>query len=421
MIRPYAPDDDENPYAQAGAGSHAPADDPNAAPADAPPSAPPAPASPSPVKPYTPPDATAASTSPKATTSASDSGTPDTPPARTFAQMEADGEARPPAPEPSAPPGSVPAPVADPSTPSPFPGLTPITSSVPPVLKGPEIADETGFTGTNGTTPITSSVPTAGDPNSPIQPFTSPDPTPILKAAPMADETGMTTSGTPLTEDPGQPPVTIPDAPVTRVGTPPLTEGIDLAPPGGTPVPPSSVDSILPLLTGKAAGTASTPLQDATTKATLSALTDPNPYNADEVKREYADLGAGIDADYDSRQRGLTNSFAQRGLYGSLGKDFASGRASDTEVGRRSAKEQLASDLATKQAQSAATARSQAIAQGQAGTNATDANQRAWLQSLMGYGNDAFNHDLSTAQFQQGQNESEQDYYLRLLQAGYGV
>ncbi len=192
-----------------------------------------------------------------------------------------------------------------------------------------------------------------------------------------------------------------------------------LKPPG---LDPTVADSILPLLTGKAGGTApKSPVDDATTKAILGQFTNPNPFNSDEVKREYSDLGAGIDADFDTRQRNTSNEFARRGLFGSVGKDFASGRAADTEVGRRTAKTQLASDLAKAQAISQGQYQNAAINQGQTATNSANANQLDWLRSLMGYGNDAFNHDLQTANFQQNQNESEQDYLLRLLQAGYGV
>ena len=62
-----------------------------------------------------------------------------------------------------------------------------------------------------------------------------------------------------------------------------------------------------------------------------------------------------------------------------------------------------------------------AIQQGQNTVTQANANNLAYLSQLMGFGQNAFNNDMQTAQFGQGQYENEQDYLLRLLEAGYGA
>ncbi len=502
MIKPYAQDDEEeSPYTKAGVGTDSTADDPNAGLAvnTGPP------ASSQTAKPYQPP------AQPATETPATKAGSPDdAEPPKTFAQQEAQGVARPPAPDPQAgDAGQMVVPGGDPVTSGLAVGEPAVTmrsgapeSSVPvtqlltgqtppstmpvggypkltpppdpqvgdaggPVLPG---GDPSGSTGPRGRgtagpyTPDAEQLPggtmgSGGD----ITAYTAPSPSQLgqvemglpdygppsgqLPAGPPKGPQGRGTGGA-YTPDFDQLPVDDPSGSMGSGGDSTLTgpapydpaiqgglgggdggdhrPGVPSGKPGDQllptpPAAPSSADSILPLLTGGATGTASTPLQDATTKATLDQFNTPNPFNSDEVKREYGDLGAGIDADYDTRQRNLSNQFAQRGLFGSVGKDFASGRAADTEVGRRTAKTQLASDLAKAQAVSQGQYQANAINQGQAGTQQGQGNQLAWLNALMGYGNDAFNHDLSTANFQENQNENEQDYLLRLLQAGYGV
>ncbi len=190
---------------------------------------------------------------------------------------------------------------------------------------------------------------------------------------------------------------------------------------GNITASPTSADSLLPLLTGGAQGTNQTPLQQATTAATINQLSNPNPYNSDAVKAEYANLAGGIDSDYDARQRGLTDQFAEQGLSGSAGKDFASGRAADTEVGRRTAKEQLATNLADAQAKAQAGSTAQAISQGQTGSQQGVNNSLSYIQSLMNYGQNAFGNDLATSQFQDQQNNEQEQQLLQLLAAGYGA
>lgn len=134
-----------------------------------------------------------------------------------------------------------------------------------------------------------------------------------------------------------------------------------------------------------------------------------NPYDSAAVKSEYDRLAQGIDDQYATNQRTTNNSFARQGLYGSAGKDFNSGRLADLNIGQRTAKTALASDLAQKYADTAA-----AFQQAQ--------NQRSmdWLRTLMGFGQQAFENDITTNELNRRADESERDYLLRIMQLANG-
>ncbi len=489
-ISPYNPDDQEDPYAKSGAGSDSNSTDPNTPPTDTATKAQPNNAV-STVQPYSPPD----------------TKSEDAPPPQTFAQQEAAGQARPPAPDPTpvekpAPSGTmgggagIPAPYVPPTTiptdpngtykvdpnnptvptqapsssdapdvPVQPPYAVPSTPSQPAVQIQSPVGDPvssqpaslpaiTGLlTGADGHVTDAGgqavATPGLGTPGPSI-----PQATPLAFTQPQTGSIDNPTAGLPLIGgqavtpptlgvpgpiaiDPGnggnlpigQPVPTpsgtmggsgVPDVPGSlppTAGAPVVSPPVVAASPTGVP----SADSILPLLTGGANGTSQTPLQTATTQATLDQLKNPNPYNSQAVQDEYSNLAGNIDADYASKQRDITNQDARRGLYGSLGKDFESGRMADTAVGQRTAKEQLATSLAQAQAQSQGQYQANAINQGQQGTQQNTNSTLAYLQSLMGYGQQAFNNDATTTQIQDSENNNEQEYLLQLLQAGYGA
>lgn len=187
---------------------------------------------------------------------------------------------------------------------------------------------------------------------------------------------------------------------------------------GGESVDPdSSVDLLSQLL----AGSQDTDLEDATESAALDQLHNPSPYNSDVVKNLYADLGAGIDTDYDSRIRGLDESMARRGLYGSSGKDFHSGRLADTELGRRDAKTTLARNLATDFAKSYGDYNANAISQGQGVAGAQSGDALDWLRATLGYGQQGFENDLAVEQLNQNEDQNYQQLLQMMLAAGYGA
>lgn len=202
-------------------------------------------------------------------------------------------------------------------------------------------------------------------------------------------------------------------------GTPPADTPADA--PGGTPPSgaPPGVDVQQVLENAVTGGGAAAPVRSKAQELLLNMLGNPSPYDNEAMNAEFQNLAGGIDADYDTRQRGLSDEFARRGLYGSVGKDFASGRAADTEVGRRSAKTQLASNLATKRATTYGDYVRNALDAARLGANESDQTEMDRLRQLTQFGDTAFQHDLATNQVNQGQSDDWQQYLEQLLNAGY--
>lgn len=351
------------------------------------------PQEPTAIKPYEPPKTETKPSEPKAV--------PETripvAPVKTFAQMEADGEARPPMPT-----SSIPEPIQAYQPPSGSMGSgEPKPLPIPPTTERafvPQVPDETGMVGSNAppAPPAQPPAPPPAPPQPPAQPPVAPTPA-------VADETGLVGSNAPAVppqvQSQVQPPAPVPVAPPQ----------------------PATPDWLLSLLQGGAQGTTQSDLQKATSAKALDRLNSASPYDSQAVRDEYNYLAGNIDDDYAMQQRAADESFAGRGLYGSAGKDFHSGRLSDLNVGKRSAKTALAQDLANKFATTKGQYDATAVDQANNIGQTEQSNKFGYINDLMGYGNDAFSHDLATAQFQQGVNESEQDYILRLLQLGYGV
>lgn len=185
--------------------------------------------------------------------------------------------------------------------------------------------------------------------------------------------------------------------------------------------PPRKEDPLLKLLMGQVQGENDSELDTLTEDKIKKQLAESSPYASQDVRDEYDWLAGTIDDRFKTDERLLGDRMAARGLYGSAGKDFHTGRAADLNVGARSAKISLAQDLANKYATTKGQYDANAIDQAQENSARDDAERRAWLQSLMGYSDDAFNHDLAAAEFDRRTNESEQDFLLRMLMAGYGV
>lgn len=210
-----------------------------------------------------------------------------------------------------------------------------------------------------------------------------------------------------------------PDDPTAPPGSPgapgnlPSTNGTI----NGAPGDPSKFD-ILGMLTGGSQGTgAGSAVQNATQQSTLDLLKNPNPYNSQAVQDEYNWLGGNIDDEYSLKQNALDEEMARRGLGVSTNK---AGRLNDLNIGKRSAKTSLATDLANKLATTTGQYQTNAINTGNTVGAAAQGGQQSWLAQLMGYGNDAFNHDLATNAVNQNAANSWQDYILQLLGAGYG-
>ena len=93
---------------------------------------------------------------------------------------------------------------------------------------------------------------------------------------------------------------------------------------------------------------------------------------------------------------------------------------SDLNIGRRNARTNLAQDLAHQYASTLGDYQTNAVNAGNQTANASGNNQLSWLQQLMGYGQQGFNNDLNTARFNADQNNTYQDFLLKMLSQGYG-
>lgn len=187
---------------------------------------------------------------------------------------------------------------------------------------------------------------------------------------------------------------------------------------GGSTGPNDLLEMILAGLRGNGA---SGELRAALNEAIMAQLAGPNPYNSEAVRSEYEWLAGNIDDDFTQRERATDEGMAARGLYGSAGKDFHSGRLSDLNVGRRSAQTTLAHDLASDYARSEADYRRSAIEQALVGAGAANQEELQWLMTLLGYGQQGFENDMRTAEFNTRQNQDYERLLQMLLGAGYGA
>ena len=131
--------------------------------------------------------------------------------------------------------------------------------------------------------------------------------------------------------------------------------------------------------------------------------TDPGRYGTEQVKNSYNWLGGNIDDEYALRERQLKEDMSRRGLSDST---INAGNLKDLNIGRRSAKESLAYDLGDKVAS----------------TGAQDkASTLDYLRGLMGYGQQGFENDMTTAKFNADQENNWNDFLMKMLGAGYGT
>lgn len=127
-----------------------------------------------------------------------------------------------------------------------------------------------------------------------------------------------------------------------------------------------------------------------------SQLANPSPYDDKTVTDLFNRQAADIQDQFDQRDRDLKDSMYSHGLGES---SIYGGAQRNTNVARRSAQEDLNTNLAAQRAAS--------VQQGQMG----------WLDRLTNAGNTAFNQDVTT----QTLNQNQQDAYLRALLASLGA
>lgn len=253
----------------------------------------------------------------------------------------------------------------------------------------------------------------------PAAPPASPPPgaTPPAAQPPATTPPGSTppaTSPPPGTEGVG------PARPVGRPGQP-GTETVENWTPSGTNTTnsQSSADILKMLMAGAMGKGNGSEVDAATRKALMEQFTNPSAYGLPQVKEAYDWLGGQIDDQYALKEKDLEEEMARRGL--SAGSTIGAGRLADLNIGKRSAKESMAYDLAQNLAKDTGASRANAITQGgNYGQNASN-SQLNWLKGLMGYGQQGFENDLATAEFNWKQDNAWQDFLMKLFGAGYGT
>lgn len=126
----------------------------------------------------------------------------------------------------------------------------------------------------------------------------------------------------------------------------------------------------------------------------------PTGYDDAALKSEFARLAGGIDDEFAQRQEALNDEMAARGLFDSAGKGLMTGRLSDLNIGRRSAKVDLADRLSTKRAES--------LNQG----------RQSWFDRLNQFGQQAFDNDYRSAAFNFDVQNAQDKLLLALLGGG---
>lgn len=178
------------------------------------------------------------------------------------------------------------------------------------------------------------------------------------------------------------------------------------------------------------------PMNQTIQQKLMEALGNPSRYDANVVKDSFGYLSGAIDDDYNARDQGLKESIASRGL-GAVG-DGTIG-ASDQRfqnLQRRSAKQNLASELLREQANTYGSDRSSALNDAMGyGNNrfnnklgAFNANLGAQGQyfnqgqqaanQLMNYGQNQFQNQYQTSLMNQNQQNQQMEYLMKML--GYG-
>jgi hypothetical protein len=174
--------------------------------------------------------------------------------------------------------------------------------------------------------------------------------------------------------------------------------------------------------------------------AIASLLRNPSAFDNEAVMQLYSRLGGQIDDEFAQRQTGLREEMAGRGLSDS---SIMGGRLADLNVARRSAQTELADRLATQRAQDYASALQNAIGLGQTqrqmqfneeqgrGTLdlsrqrlGLDQTQQQYLQQMglldryMNFGQQAFDNDLRTAEFNRLMQNDQDMLLYKLLGLG---
>lgn len=186
------------------------------------------------------------------------------------------------------------------------------------------------------------------------------------------------------------------------------------------------------------------PLGSATEQAVMSALGNPSRYDAGVVKDSFGYLGGAIDDQYNQLDNQLRASLAERGMGAAGDSTIGTSNQINQNLARRTAKQNLASELLREQANTYGSDRAQAIAaamgyggqkfgqnlqanesnfgqdlsRGNFGLNAENQRynqRRGALQDYTNFGQQQYQNQYNTNLFNQQQQRDQQDFLMRLL------
>lgn len=155
-------------------------------------------------------------------------------------------------------------------------------------------------------------------------------------------------------------------------------------------------------------------ISDEVRQGISGAIANPSAYNSQLVRDIYGQLGQNIDDEFAQRETMLREEMAGRGLADS---SIQGGRLADLNVGRRSAKQGLANQLGQMVAQDYSSARDRALGMGMARDQYGNQLGQSYLDRLMGFGQQAFQNDMTQAEF----NRALQNDQDRLMMAMFGL
>ena len=257
------------------------------------------------------------------------------------------------------------------------------------------------------------------DSMSPVNNNTNPE-TPTPPAGPT---TPTGSGGPPI--PPGPPPVGTVGTGVTGGGTtgivpPSGANGVTSNIPAANASQPATTstpnDVLSQLLTGTSGQGAGSAVSNATQQAELAQLANPNPYLNPAVQAQEKAGEATLAEQAKAAQQQLDEEMARRGVGSS---SIAGGYYGDLAGQEATAQAGLQSNILSNMANLQLAGTGQAINQGQAGATSAQNNQQNWLSQLMGYGQNAFNNDVTTNTVNQNSANNYQNLLLQMLLGGY--
>lgn len=161
------------------------------------------------------------------------------------------------------------------------------------------------------------------------------------------------------------------------------------------------------------------PLQNEQMEMIRRMMTQPSAFDSDLFKKQYDMLKGDLNESYGLEKQNINETGARRGLYDSSN---TVGRLGDASIQHDRAMSDMGTKLLLQRAQqmsgdqmNAASAANQFNASGLNNFLGNEGAMSNRVNQAMGYDNDLFNRSLSTAQFNNQQDQQQMDFWLKML------